>query len=48
MNKKELYEQPSVLVFTLQSEGVICQSFPGNTTDNGTLDDWTNGGLDLL
>lgn len=26
MNKKELYEQPSVLVFTLQSEGVICQS----------------------
>lgn len=31
MNKKELYEQPSVLVFTLQTEGVICQSVPGGT-----------------
>ena len=26
MNKKELYEQPNVSVFTVQTEGVICQS----------------------
>lgn len=38
MNKKELYEQPSVLVFTLQSEGVICQS-----TGTTSIDDWQNG-----
>lgn len=41
MNKKELYEQPSVLVFTLQTEGVICTSgeFDPNNWNPGT-DDW--------
>lgn len=33
MNKKELYEQPNVDVFTLQSEGVICQSGGTETGD---------------
>lgn len=48
MKKKELYEQPNVDVLTLQSEGVICQSMTGNGIDDGVLDDWTNGGFNLL
>ena len=41
MNKKELYTSPEVDVFTLQTEGVICQSgFDANSIDNGILDDW--------
>lgn len=48
MNKKMLYEQPQVDVFTVQTEGVICQSFNGSSIDNGTLDDWTNDGLVIL
>ena len=48
MNKKELYEQPNVSVFTVQTEGVICQSFTGNSIDNGNLDDWTEGGSILF
>ena len=41
MNKKELYEQPNVSVFTVQTEGVICQSLNGNSIDQGIADpDW--------
>ena len=39
MNKKELYTSPEVDVFTLLSEGVICQS-----TGEMTIPDWANGG----
>ena len=38
MNKKELYEQPNVSVFTVQTEGVICQSVTGNQ-----IPDWKDG-----
>ena len=38
MNKKELYEQPSVIVFTVQTEGVVCQS----TGDTG-INNWGDG-----
>lgn len=38
MNKKELYTSPEVDVFTLQSEGVICQSVNGTTIDPFTDD----------
>jgi len=38
MNKKELYEQPNVSVFTVQTEGVICQS-----TGTTSINDWQNG-----
>ena len=48
MNKKLEYLTPEVDVFTVQTEGVICQSMTGNGIDNGVLEDWTNGGLDLL
>lgn len=48
MNKKLEYLTPEVDVFTVQAEGVICQSMTGNGIDNGVLEDWTNGGLDLL
>ena len=48
MNKQLEYLTPEVNVFTVQTEGVICQSFNGSSIDNGTLDDWTNGGLDIL
>lgn len=45
MNKKELYEQPSVLVFKVQTEGVICGSgdFDPNNWNPGN-DDWFNPG----
>lgn len=42
MIKKELYTSPEVNVFTLQSEGVICQSEPGginSITGDSILDD---------
>lgn len=48
MIKKDFYTSPEVDVFTVQTEGVICQSMTGNGIDNGVLEDWTNGGLDLL
>lgn len=48
MKEKELYTSPEVDVFVVQTEGVICQSINGSSIDNGTLDDWTNGGLDIL
>ena len=38
MNKKELYTSPEVDVFTVQTEGVICQS-----TDPLTIPDWGDG-----
>ena len=38
MNKKSDYISPEVDVFTLLSEGVICQS-----TDPLTIPDWGNG-----
>lgn len=37
MNKKMLYEQPQVDVFTVQTEGVICQS------GNVGITDWQDG-----
>lgn len=41
MNKKLEYLTPEVDVFTVQTEGVICQSgFDANTIENGVLDDW--------
>lgn len=47
MNKKLEYLTPEVDVFTVQTEGVICQSgFESNAIDNGILDDW--GTLNLL
>ena len=42
MNKKMLYEQPQVNVFTVQTEGVICQSQPDgikSITGDNVLDD---------
>ena len=48
MNKKGLYEQPNVSVFTVQTEGVICQSgygAPGAAgqgfNDGGNINDYT-------
>lgn len=41
MNKKELYEQPSVLVFTVQTEGVVCTS----TDPNNFTETFDNGGF---
>ena len=48
MNKKELYEQPNVSVFTVQTEGVICQSglgAPGAAgqgfQNGGNINDYT-------
>lgn len=38
MNKKMLYEQPQVDIFTVQTEGVICQSVTGNQ-----IPDWQDG-----
>ena len=47
MNKKLEYLTPEVDVFTVQTEGVICQSgFESHGIDNGILDDW--GTLNLL
>jgi len=42
MNKKELYEQPNVSVFTVQTEGVICQS------GNFGINDWHDQGTDPI
>ena len=35
MDKKELYVQPIVIVFSIQSEGVVCQS------SDLVISDWT-------
>ena len=44
MNKKLEYLTPEVDVFTVQTEGVICQS-----TDTLTIQDWTTvGGVDII
>lgn len=41
MDKKLLYESPTTDVFTVQTEGVICQSLNGNSIDQGIADpDW--------
>lgn len=41
MNKKSDYISPEVDVFTLLSEGVVCQSTTGNAIDPGIPDpDW--------
>ncbi len=42
MNKKLLYEQPTVDVFTLQAEGVVCASLTtiDSSIDPGISDDW--------
>ena len=39
MTEKEFYTSPEVDVFTVQTEGVICQS-----TGTMGIDDWENGG----
>ena len=38
MNKQLEYLTPEVNVFTVQTEGVICQS-----TGNNSIDNWQNG-----
>lgn len=41
MDKKLLYESPTIDVFTVQTEGVVCQSINGNSIDQGIADtDW--------
>ena len=43
MTKKELYTSPEVDVFELRVEGVICQSFGGDSgagIDDAITDDW--------
>ena len=41
MNKQLEYLTPEVNVFTVQTEGVICQSgFDANLIDPGTLENW--------
>ena len=40
MDKKLLYESPTTDVFTVQTEGVICQSQTGESIAPGILDDW--------
>ena len=41
MDKKLLYESPTIDVFTLQSEGVICTSMNGAMLlEDATVDDW--------
>jgi hypothetical protein len=41
MDKKLLYESPKIDVFTLQSEGVICQSIHSVIAiDAAIQDDW--------
>jgi len=41
MNKQLEYLTPEVSVFTVQTEGVICQSLNGNSIDQGIADpDW--------
>ncbi len=41
MNKKLLYESPTIDVFTLQSEGVICTSLNSiMLLEEATNDDW--------
>lgn len=46
MNKQLEYLTPEVNVFTVQTEGVICQSgeFDPNNWNNG-LDNWFNPGV---
>ena len=39
MDKKLLYESPTIDVFTVQTEGVICQS-----TGTMSIPDWEDGG----
>ena len=41
MNKKELYTSPEVDVFTVHTEGVICQS------GDMSIPDWQNDGNPL-
>lgn len=42
MDKKELYQSPTTDVFTVQTEGVICQS----GQDTLGINDWsTDGGI---
>ena len=38
---KELYDAPSMLVFEVKTEGVICQSNPAPT--GASFDDYTDG-----
>ena len=38
---KELYDAPSMLVFEVKTEGVICQSIPAPT--GATIDDYEDG-----
>lgn len=45
MIKKDFYTSPEVDVFTVQTEGVICQST--TETDGIGIADWTDG-LDLI
>lgn len=45
MIKKDFYTSPEVDVFTVQTEGVICQST--TETDGISIADWTDG-LDLI
>ncbi len=40
MDKKLDYITPTVDVFTVQTEGVICQSLTGNDIAPGIPDDW--------
>lgn len=40
MNKQLEYLTPEVNVFTVQTEGVICQSTTGNAIDPAIPNDW--------
>lgn len=39
MENKDLYDAPSMLVFEVKTEGVICTSGNVNATMNGTWDE---------
>ncbi len=40
MTKKQDYVEPVVIAFTVQSEGVICQSINSIIIEDAILEDW--------
>ena len=42
---RETYESPKCRIIALQSEGVLCNSFPGSGTDDFGEDDYSGGNI---